>query len=301
MEILRVRHAPKSRVLLVHFRPFPPRPRTTVKATLITPTMPIRHLPSPAAPLRRWLRVAAWCVLATVLGGTGLMGLAHASAPPPPLATSLDQPLIQQANEWAQKNLSPDDLPDGDQPLRPEIELGQLDSRLQLAPCARVEPYLPRGARLWGRSRIGLRCVEGPRRWNVFLPITVKVWGPAWVVQRPIAPGAVLTAGDVAPGEVDWAEHPAPVLVREADWQGVTAARGLLPGQVLRQNMVRPVQVFKAGTEVKVQVKHAGFQLSATGRAMGHGFLGQAVRVKMPNGRVVSGRVRRDHSVGVEM
>lgn len=231
----------------------------------------------------------------------GLWGAARANTPAAALEPSLAQPLIQQANEWAQKHLSPDDLPEGDHALRPEIELGQLDSRLQLAPCARVEPYLPRGARLWGRSRIGLRCVEGERLWNVFLPITVKVWGPAWVVQRPIAPGAVLAEGDVVPGEVDWAEHPAAVLVRQADWLGVTAARGLMPGQVLRQNMVRPVQVFKAGTEVKVLVKQAGFQLSASGHAMGHGFLGQSVRVKMPNGRVVSGRVRRDSSVGVDM
>ena len=100
---------------------------------------------------------------------------------------------------------------------------------------------------------------------------------------------------------MDWAEHPTPVLVRQADWLGVTAARGLVAGQVLRQNMVRPVQVFKSGTEVKVQVRQAGFNLSATGFAMGHGFLGQPVRVKMPNGRVVSGRVRRDNTVAVDM
>lgn len=255
------------------------------------------RLPSPVAHTRRWLRLCVWCLV----GWGALWGSARANTAATALEPVLAQPLIEQANEWAKKNLSPDDLPEGDQPLRPEIELGQLDSRLQLAPCARVEPYLPRGARLWGRSRIGLRCVEGARLWNVFLPITVKVWGPAWVVQRPIPPGTVLTDADVAPGEVDWAEHPAPVLVRQADWQGVTAARGLMPGQVLRQNMVRPVQVFKAGTEVKVHVKQAGFQLSATGRAMGHGFQGQSVRVKMPNGRVVSGRVRRDHSVSVDM
>jgi len=249
--------------------------------------------PQPPAPQRRWWHLGVCCAIVWC----GLTGLARAATP----EQALTQPLLQQASEWAQKNLSPEDVPEGDQPLRPDIELGQLDSRLKLAPCARVEPYLPRGARLWGRSRIGLRCVEGPVLWNVFLPITVKVWGPAWVVQRAVAPGAVLVEGDVVPGEVDWAEHPAPVLVRQADWLGVTAARGLMPGQVLRQNMVRPVQVFHAGTEVKVHVKQAGFQMSATGRAMGHGFLGLPVRVKMPGGRTVSGRVRRDSSVSVDL
>lgn len=249
--------------------------------------------PPLAAFWQRCVRLGLWCLL-------GWGGLASGTVVSP-LDRTLTQPLLEQASEWAQQHLGADDLAEGDLPLRPEIELGQLDSRLQLAPCARVEPYLPRGARLWGRSRIGLRCVEGATRWNVFLPITVKVWGPAWVVQRPVVPGAVLTEADVAAAEVDWAEHSAPVLVRQADWLGVTAARGLMPGQVLRQNMVRPVQIFKAGTEVKVLVKQAGFQLSATGRAMGHGFLGQPVRVKMPHGRVVSGRVRRDSSVAVDL
>lgn len=278
--------------------------RMPVSATLKAPAyrpvptaMPRHPTPSPAAPTLRWLRVGVLCLGGWVgLQGPGA-GLARASSPTPDVTPQL----LQQATEWAQKHLSPDDVLEGDLPLRPEIVLGQLDSRLKLAPCTRVEPYLPRGARLWGRSRIGLRCLEGPRLWNVFLPITVKVWGPAWVVQRAVAPGALLKEGDVAPGEVDWAEHPAPVLVRQADWLGVTAARGLMPGQVMRQNMVRPVQVFNAGTEVKVHVNQAGFSLSATGRAMGHGFLGQPVRVKMPGGRVVSGRVRRDNVVSVDM
>ena len=49
--------------------------------------------------------------------------------------------------------------------LRVEIEPGRLDPRLRLAPCERIEPYLPPGARAWGRSRVGLRCVQGPAPW----------------------------------------------------------------------------------------------------------------------------------------
>ena len=45
--------------------------------------------------------------------------------------------------------------------MRVEIEPGRLDPRLRLAPCEHIEPYLPPGARAWGRSRIGLRCVQG--------------------------------------------------------------------------------------------------------------------------------------------
>src|SRR5947209_20275302 len=33
---------------------------------------------------------------------------------------------------------------------RVDVQVGQLDPRLRLAPCQKVEPYLPAGTRLWG-------------------------------------------------------------------------------------------------------------------------------------------------------
>ncbi|MEY8879139.1 MAG: flagellar biosynthesis protein FlgA, partial [Leptothrix sp. (in: b-proteobacteria)] len=58
---------------------------------------------------------------------------------------------------------------------RVEVSTGQLDPRLHLAPCQKIEPYVPAGQRLWGRTRVGLRCTAGPVRWNVYLPVTVQV------------------------------------------------------------------------------------------------------------------------------
>ena len=173
--------------------------------------------------------------------------------------------------------------------LRPEVVLGDLDSRLRLAPCTQVEPFLPQGTRLWGRSRIGLRCTDGQARWSVFLPITVRAWGPAWVVRQPLHPGSTLTSEHAELAEIDWAEGVAPVLARPENWVGHETTRGLMPGQVLREGMVRPPQVFAAGAQVKVLVDGGSFQLTATGKAMGHGFAGQNVRVRLDNGRIVTG------------
>ncbi len=47
--------------------------------------------------------------------------------------------------------------PAGAAPLRLVVSVGSLDSRLNLAPCAQVEPYIPAGMRLWGKTRLGLR------------------------------------------------------------------------------------------------------------------------------------------------
>ena len=183
--------------------------------------------------------------------------------------------------------------------LRPEVVMGQLDTRLRLTPCNRVEPYLPTGTRLWGRSRIGLRCVDGPVRWNVFVPVTVKAWGPAWVLRRPVTAGHVLTEEDAEMAEIDWAEQHASVLASPELWVGQQAAFALQPGQALRQNMVRQVPVFGPGAQVRVSSAMGSLQVVVTGQALGPGLPGQSVRVRLPGGRVVTGTVVDGQTVEV--
>lgn len=176
-------------------------------------------------------------------------------------------------------------------PLRMEVSLGALDSRLRLAPCARVEPYLPPGMRLWGKTRLGLRCLEGAVRWNVFLPVTVKAFGPAWVVQGAVAPGTTLAAGDAVEAEVDWAEDASPIVSDPAQWIGTTVTRALQPGQPLRQSSVRAPQAFGAGSQVRIVAQGPGFAVTSGGQAINAGFVGQQVRVRMDNGRIMNGTV----------
>lgn len=186
-------------------------------------------------------------------------------------------------------------------PLRLEISVGALDSRLRLAACNRVEPYLPPGSRLWGRTRVGLRCLEGPVRWNVFLPVTVKAYGPAWVLRQDVASGTVLGEGAAVQAEVDWAEDASPVLASPQQWQGQVTMRALGTGQVLRQNVVRPAQLFQAGAQVRVVAQGSGFQITADGQALGAGVLGQVVKVRMDGGRIMSGVVLDANTVKLEI
>jgi len=116
---------------------------------------------------------------------------------------------------------------------RVEVVVGQLDPRLRLAPCQRVEPYVPDGMRMWGKSRIGLRCTQGPSKWNVYLPITVKVYGVALVASSGLQAGAVLTSADVGSAEVDLAEDSSAPLTNPDLAIGRTLARPLKAGQGL--------------------------------------------------------------------
>ncbi len=176
-------------------------------------------------------------------------------------------------------------------PLRMEVSIGTLDSRLRLAPCASVEPYMPPGQRLWGRARLGLRCIDGAVRWNVFLPVTVKAIGPAWVLRDGVAPGAVLKPGDAVQAEADWAADASPVVADPAQWVGRVATRGLAAGQPIRPSMVRTQQVMQAGAAVRVLAGGQGFEVSTEGQTLSAGAVGEPVRVRMPNGRIATGQV----------
>lgn len=234
----------------------------------------------------RFARAAARVAACVLLGG----GMTAASA----------QDLTEISNQWLQGALSANTQNETQSmPLRMEVQVGKLDPRLNLAPCQRVEPYLPSGSKLWGRTRIGLRCVEGARPWNVFLPVTVKALGSAWVLTSNVNMGEMLTHDHAMESEVDWAESPHSIIALPDDWVGQTAARNLTAGMALRQTMVKAPQIFKPGTGVKVSVQGGGFTVVSSGKALEGGSAGQSVRVRMDNGRTIIGVVNQQGEVVV--
>ncbi|MES2228560.1 MAG: flagellar basal body P-ring formation chaperone FlgA [Pseudomonadota bacterium] len=235
-----------------------------------------------AAPAMRACRRAA-AALAAALAVP--LALGQAAAPTVP-GSGLDGGLEQQVRQLAL---------DGSRAGRPgtpriEVSVGQLDPRLHLAPCAQVQPYVPDGMRLWGRSRIGLRCLQGAARWNVYLPITVKVFGTALVATSALTSGSALTAADLTPAEVDLAEDGSAPIANADLAVGRTLARALKPGQSLRQSHLRPRQWFAAGETVTVVAQGAGFSVAGEAQALNPGIDGQPVRVRTESGRVLTGQ-----------
>ena len=186
-------------------------------------------------------------------------------------------------------------------PLRMEVSIGSLDTRLRLAPCTHVEPYIPVGLRLWGRTRLGLRCTDGGGRWNVFLPVTIKAFGPAWVLRDNVNAGTVLTAADAMEAEADWAAEPSPVVADPALWVGQVASRSLVGGQPLRSSMIKAAQAFPAGTQIRVVAQGPGFEVTSDAQAITPGVVGQLVRVRMENGRISTGVVQDARTVKLSL
>ena len=185
--------------------------------------------------------------------------------------------------------------------LRVAIEPGRLDPRLRLAPCERIEPYLPPGARAWGRSRVGLRCVQGPTPWNVYLPVTVKVFAPAWVAASALPAGSELQPDMLRQAEVDWAASATPPVVDAAKLVGRLLARPLPAGAAVRLGDLKQRQWFAAGDTVRLVARGQGFSVSGEGQAMSPGVEGQTVRVRTETGRVLTGQAVGQNRVEVQL
>ena len=239
--------------------------------------------------------------LAALVCSLGLGISATAQTQPSAPVGGLSAEWMAAAQGWVEQVVAAAQSVQQSNPLRLETVLGEPDGRLRLAPCARVEPFVPPGTRLWGKTRLGLRCAEGVSRWSIFLPLTVKAFGPAWVVRGELAAGAVLKAGDAMQAEVDWAQEPSPILATPAQWLGQVAVRTLGTGQALRQTLLRPAQVFQAGSQVRVLAQGAGFQVVSDGLALSAGVIGQPARVRMDNGRVMSGLVSDHKTVQLDL
>ncbi len=182
---------------------------------------------------------------------------------------------------------------------RVEVEIGQIDSRTRLAPCPRLEPYVPAGTRLWGRTAIGLRCMEGAN-WSVSVPIQVRVFGQALVTTTALAAGASVGESDVRLAEVDLTRAGRQLVSDPAQLANRVLAGPIAAGQPLRAEQLRMVQAVAAGDPVRIRLLGRGFEIAASGVALSGAGEGQAVRVRTDNGRVLSGTAR-GRTVEVEM
>lgn len=255
--------------------------------------MKFRRLAPPVQTVRR----AALRALSLYALCLPLHGIAQEAADVTVDAALLDQ--VRQLALHATQQAAPaqaDEVTDPNQttptpgkPLRFEVQVGALDPRLKLAACQRIEPYLPPGARLWGKARIGLRCAQGVKPWNVYLPVTVRVFGQALVAAAPLPAGATLREEDLRLAEVDIAEDNAPLVGNASLAVGRVLTRPLVAGRSLRQTDLKPRMWFAAGDSVKVLASGPGFSVAGSGQALTPGIEGQTARVRTDSGQVLTG------------
>ncbi|WP_027799280.1 flagellar basal body P-ring formation chaperone FlgA [Paraburkholderia dilworthii] len=169
-----------------------------------------------------------------------------------------------------------------------------------LAACMMLEPFMPSGARLWGRVTVGVRCA-GQRPWTIYLQARISLHATYYLAGRAMSPGEVLTAADLVAREGDLTGLPQAVVTDPSQAVGSVTLTRVAAGMPLRRDMLKSASAVSIGQTVRVIAAGEGFAISSEGSAMNNASPGQQVRVRTANGQIVSGVVKDGSTVEIQL
>jgi flagellar basal body P-ring formation protein FlgA len=169
-----------------------------------------------------------------------------------------------------------------------------------LAECDSLEPFMPPGARSWGRTTVGVRCV-GAKPWTLYVAARVAVDVTYYVAGRQIEPGETLSVADLEPREADLASLPRTVVTDPSQATGALALLRISAGLPLRTDMLRSASSVMIGQTVKVIAVGTNFTISSEGSVLNNAAPGQQVRVRTPEGQIITGVVKDANTVQIQI
>jgi flagella basal body P-ring formation protein FlgA len=169
-----------------------------------------------------------------------------------------------------------------------------------LAACTTLEPFMPSGARLWGRMTVGVRCA-GERPWTIYLQARISLRATYYLAARAMAPGEVFTAADLVARDGDLTGLPQAIVTDPSQAVGSVSLVRIAGGMPLRCDMLKSASAVSIGQTVRVVAAGNGFAISAEGSAMNNASPGQQVRVKTANGQIISGIVKDGSTVEIQL
>jgi flagellar basal body P-ring formation protein FlgA len=184
-------------------------------------------------------------------------------------------------------------------PGKVEITVAQVFPR-GLAACTTLEPFMPTGTRLWGRTTVGVRCA-GERPWTLYMQARISLRATYYLASRAIAPGEMLTAADLVARDGDLTNMPQAVVTEPSQAVGSVALMRMAAGLPLRRDMLRSASSVTIGQTVKVIAQGQGFAISSEGSAMNNAAPGQPVRVKTAAGQIIQGVVKDGGTVEIQL
>ncbi len=180
------------------------------------------------------------------------------------------------------------------------VNVDNIDKHLNLPRCPELEPFMPSGSRLWGRTSIGVRCNNQSTSWTIYVQAEVNIMANVLHVARPVSTGQVLTHEDITPQNVNLTQMPDGILTDTAQVIGKVATTNLTAGQLLRSQMLRAPYAILRGQKVSLVIQGRGFSVSSEGQALADATEGQIVQVRNKSGRIISGIARINSIVEIQ-
>jgi flagella basal body P-ring formation protein FlgA len=172
------------------------------------------------------------------------------------------------------------------------VNVGTLDPRLRLAPCATpLKVSLPAGATFRDHMTVAVSCTASSS-WTVYVPIAIETQTPVLVLRRAANRGTRLTSDDVEIQTRVVAGTGASYLTDVSELSGRTLKRPLGAGAALTADAMMDDMVVKRGQHVTLLAAVGGLEVRAAGVAMNDAAAQGRVRVQnISSNRIVEGVV----------
>jgi flagella basal body P-ring formation protein FlgA len=174
-------------------------------------------------------------------------------------------------------------------PGKVSIQVEEMDKRIVLPACNKLEAFLPAGAGLNGKSSVGVRCT-GKQSWSVFVPVSVRISVSLLTANKTLQQGQIIRSEDL--GSLSSETLQADTLTDPAYAIGKVMKFGVGKGQLLRHNMLRDPYTVIQGQTVPLLATGQGFSIRSEGHALNNAAEGQTASARTASGQRVSGVVK---------
>jgi len=171
-------------------------------------------------------------------------------------------------------------------PGKVSFNVDEIDRRINLRACSKIEAFLPAGSQLLGRVSVGVRCMES-NGWSIFIPVQIKITRDLLIASRALTMGQVVREEDLARQTTEISQSGG--LTESRQVVGKVLRYSVAAGYVMREDMLRAPYSVKQGQSVQLSVQGSGFTLSSSGVALNNASEGESVQIRTTAGRVVSG------------
>ena len=175
----------------------------------------------------------------------------------------------------------------------------KLDSNIALPKCSKLEPFLPTGNRLWGKTSIGVRCND-QQGWTIYIQVDIEVITKAIHTAKPISRDHTINESDIVFKEVNLVRMSEGTLTDPEKVIGKVAVTNINTGQPIYSQLVRAPYVIQRGQKVKLVVEGSGFSVSTEVEVLSAAAEGQVLQIRNQKGRIMTGVARQDGAVEIK-
>ncbi|HLT13254.1 MAG TPA: flagellar basal body P-ring formation chaperone FlgA [Marinobacter sp.] len=163
---------------------------------------------------------------------------------------------------------------------RIEYTIGNVDSRLSLAPCEGSPDITFASDPMQTTTPSVLVACAGTRPWRMYVTTNVEVYGNALVAARPLARGERLSDTAITTSQVQINASHRGTLNKPEAIAGMMVRRPVRTGTLITPDLLEAPNAIERGDHVIIVARSGSFSVSSRGKALASAGIGEQVLVE---------------------